>query len=349
MESEAVHIGRKLLQTSPTVIYVEVTTNSSVTMATTTEVDVATVRSCDLIDNQYDIATAVICSMFFIFGIIYTFFGYRFFKAVMFLTGFLFTSVLLYLILTGEEYLSLEAVIGIAVGGGLLIGIVTMLVQYIGLFFTGFQLGVAIAIGVLIILHLFLPELPSKWIPFGIVMLLGVIFGALTLKFQKGGTIFGTCMIGGALMVSCIDYFIEHLALMIYIWERIRGVPSLRLCWYSWVLMGCWDFCIVVGAITQWKITGSGYDHRQAHQLKKVKKVNLQKSRQRERGDTQQSRYRHLYQARRATGDVLSQSYIQTMQQKLSPLSRRHDHMPIPTEPSMTELESANTTLTQIH
>ena len=94
-------------------------------------------------------------------------------------------------------------------------------------------------------------------------MLLGIVFGLLSLKFQKGCTIFATSMIGGALMISCIDYFIEHLALLSYIWERVRDVPSASLCWYSWVIMGCWDFCIIVGSITQWKITGRGYDHRE--------------------------------------------------------------------------------------
>ena len=122
---------------------------------------------------------------------------------------------------------------------------------------------VTIALGVLITVHQITQDLPSKWIPFGIVMLLGIVFGLLSLKFQKGCTIFATSMIGGALMISCIDYFIEHLSLLSYIWERVRDVPSASLCWYSWVIMGCWDFCIIVGSITQWKITGRGYDHRE--------------------------------------------------------------------------------------
>ena len=35
--------------------------------------------------------------------------------------------------------------------------------------------------------------------------------------------------------------------------------------------------------------------------------VDLQKERARERRETQQTRYRHLYQARRVKGDVISQ------------------------------------------
>lgn len=43
-----------------------------------------------------------------------------------------------------------------------------------------------------------------------------------------------------------------------------------------------------------------------------------------------------------------AQTYIQTMTQKMSPATKRKDHIAIPTEPSLTELESTNTTLTQV-
>lgn len=54
------------------------------------------------------------------------------------------------------------------------------------------------------------------------------------------------------------------------------------------------------------------------------------------------------------TGKLISslffftQTYIQTMTQKMSPATKRKDHIAIPTEPSLTELESTNTTLTQV-
>lgn len=44
-----------------------------------------------------------------------------------------------------------------------------------------------------------------------------------------------------------------------------------------------------------------------ALQNHRMKKVNLQRVRQRQKNETQHSRYRHLYQARRLTGDIISQ------------------------------------------
>lgn len=304
-------------------------------------------RTCEEITAEYDIALAVICSMCFVFGIVYTFFGYRFFKAVMFLTGFIFTSVLVYLVLSQHSLLPVEGNIGVALGSGLLIGLLTMLVQYVGLFFTGFQLGAAIGVVSLIVVDLFV-FIPIHWIRIGVICGAGLICAIVTLKFQKGGMILGTSVFGGALMVSCLDYFIEQLAMVTFVWGEVTGTASSLVCWYSWVLLGCWLFCFLVGAITQWRITGQGYDHNEAVQSRRTKKVNLHQARKKDRSDSQHTRYRHLYQARRATGDVLSQTYIQTMQQKMSPATKRKDHIAIPTEPSLTELESTNTTLTQV-
>ncbi|XP_062577410.1 transmembrane protein 198-like [Saccostrea cucullata] len=308
---------------------------------------IARPRTCDEISAEYDIALAVICSMCFIFGIVYTFFGYRFFKAVMFLTGFIFTSVLAYLILSQHSLLPMEGNIGVALGAGLLIGLVTMLVQYVGLFFTGFQLGAALGVVSLIIVDFFV-IIPIHWIRIGVICGLGLVCAIVTLKFQKGGMILGTSVFGGALMVACLDYFIEQFAMVTFVWGQVTGVSSGLVCWYSWVLLGCWPFCFLVGAVTQWRITGQGYDHNEVLPSKRVKKANLHQARKKERVDSQHTRYRHLYQARRAPGDVLSQTYIQTMTQKMSPATKRKDHIAIPTEPSLTELDSTNTTLTQV-
>ncbi|XP_046375919.1 transmembrane protein 198-like isoform X1 [Haliotis rufescens] len=301
-------------------------------------------HQCDHIDSQYDVASAIVCAMCFIFGILYTFFGYRFFKAIMFLTGFIFGGVLIYMICKEEEIMPTEGNIGVAIGAGILCGLITMLVQYVGLFLTGFHLGLALAIAVLIVLEQFMHP-STKWIPIGLLVGLGLLFAFLILKFQKCFTILGTSIFGGALMVAFLDYFIEKFRMVLYVWDRVKGNESPPVCWYSWVILGCWPFCFLVGAITQWRITGQGVDHREALHINRSKKVNLKRIRARERRDEQHSRYRHLYQVRRVNGDVISQvnnqDYIQSIQGKLSPAMRSL------TDP-MTEVESANTTLTQV-
>ncbi|XP_076464920.1 transmembrane protein 198-like isoform X2 [Babylonia areolata] len=295
---------------------------------------------CDYVDTDYSVVPAILSCMCFMFGVLYTFFGYRFFKAVMFLTGFIFASILVYTICQEEDALPPEGNIGVAVGAGILCGLVTMLIQYVGLFLTGFDFGVALGMGGLIVVEQFThPE--TKWIPIGVLVGVGLVFAVLGLKFQKAVTILGTSVLGGALMVTCLDYFIEQAAMLQYTWDRIKGDHSTAVCWYSWVILGCWPFCLLVGVLVQWRITGMGIDHREA--LHSRKGINLQRLRMRQKREAQQTRYRHLYQVRRVNGDVISQSVREKMSPAMQSLTTIN-----PDPSTTTEVESATTTLTQV-
>lgn len=181
----------------------------------------------------------------------------------MFLIGLLLTSVLVHHICLEHTTFTPLISAAIAVGCGLLFGLLTLLVQYVGLFVMGLSLGASLAIVILVVLHIVFAHLQIVWIPIGVTAGLGLLFAFVTLKFPKGGTILGTSLVGGLLMISCIDYFIEQFVLMEYIRERFEAAPSLPLCWYSWIILGCWPFCFLVGTVAQWKITGQGFDHKQ--------------------------------------------------------------------------------------
>ncbi|CAJ0935022.1 unnamed protein product [Ranitomeya imitator] len=86
------------------------------------------------IERRYQVVPSVVCAMCCLFGIIYCFFGYRCFKAVMFLTGLMFGSVVIFMLCYKERVLdtqlSVEASVGIGLGIGVLCGLVTMLYVY---------------------------------------------------------------------------------------------------------------------------------------------------------------------------------------------------------------------------
>jgi len=96
--------------------------------------------------NNYNIVTATICGLYVFFGIFCTLFGYRCFKAIMFLTGFIFGSIIVYLICLEENILPMWANTVIAVSAGLLFGLITLLVQYVGLFMLGFHGGLLLGL-----------------------------------------------------------------------------------------------------------------------------------------------------------------------------------------------------------
>uniref|UniRef100_A0A0B6XXS5 Transmembrane protein 198 n=1 Tax=Arion vulgaris TaxID=1028688 RepID=A0A0B6XXS5_9EUPU len=301
-------------------------------------------HSCD-ISTKYGILSSIIAAVCFIFGILYTFFGYRFFKAIMFLTGFIFGAVLVYMIILEQDILPPEGILGCAAGAGILLGLLTMLIQHIGLFLTGFNLGVAAVAVILVVVEQFV-HISILWIPIGIFLVLGVIFGILSLRFQKTMTVIGTSVFGAAIGLAGIDYFVELCRMALYIWDRVKTVTSSELCWFSWLMFAIWPAYATLGAIIQWKFTSVGVDHRLALRSHREQGANLQQVRAREKKETQQTRYRHLYQARRVKGDVISQNFIHSMQPKLPPAMQ--SLTALNTESNNEEESTATTTLTHV-
>ena len=84
--------------------------------------------------REYDPYTATVCALYFVFGVVCAFFGYRCFKAIMFLYGFIFGSIVVYLICVEEQVLPEWSNAAITMSAGLLFWLITMLVQYVGLF-----------------------------------------------------------------------------------------------------------------------------------------------------------------------------------------------------------------------
>nr|XP_039264736.1 transmembrane protein 198-B-like [Styela clava] len=220
---------------------------------------------CNMTLNlDYDTGLAALCVTLGLFGLLYTFVGYRCFKAVMFLSGLIFGGTVVFVLCQEERILqhtlSFGAIVGISVGIGVLCGFITMLVRYAGLFLQGFFLGLLVAIGAIIALQKFYhPSTP--WIPVGILFGTGIIFALLTLKWQKQFILLSTAVMGAALICVCLEYFMEKFLLLRYIWEALMASSSTDVCWYSWVILGIWPILALLGAVIQWKFTGKGYDH----------------------------------------------------------------------------------------
>lgn len=208
--------------------------------------------------DSLDLAPALVCALCCCFGIIYCCFGYRCFKAVMFLSGLLSGSLVIFLLCHKERVLetqlSLEVSAGVALGIGLLCGLVTMLVRSVGLFLTGLLLGLTLGAGTLLGTEpIYQPH--SAWVPVGGLMGLALLGALLTLRWPRPFTILGTALLGAAVLVACADYFLEGLALGTRLGERLQALPELfPLCWYSWVLLGTWPILGALGTLAQWKL-----------------------------------------------------------------------------------------------
>lgn len=101
----------------------------------------------------------------------------------MFFTGFIFGSILVYLICLEENVLPMWTNVLIAVLAGILFGLITLLVQYVGLFMLGFHGG--LLAGIVALCALVPWNFPSSpWVSVGILLSTGLLFALFNLYFQ---------------------------------------------------------------------------------------------------------------------------------------------------------------------
>ncbi|XP_016418901.1 transmembrane protein 198-B-like [Sinocyclocheilus rhinocerous] len=213
--------------------------------------------------------------------------GYRCFKAVLFLTGLMFGSVIIFLLCYKERVLdtqlSVEASVGIGLGIGTLCGLVTMLVRSVGLFMVGLLLGLLVGIGTLIGMEELSSNPPrSVWVPLGVLLGLGMLFAVLTLQWQRCFTTLSTAVFGAAVIVVATDYFVELFALVRYIYERVKTGPREPVCWTTWVVLGAWPALALLGVLVQWRVTAEGYSHTKVMISRQQRRVQLMRIRQKE-------------------------------------------------------------------
>ena len=160
-----------------------------------------------------------------------------------------------------ENLLPFEGKVGVAIGAGVLCGLITMLVQYVGLFLTGFHLGfVAAVVGLAIAEPFTRPS--SKWVPIGSVLGAGLPCALVSLRFQRFTTVVATAVIGAAMATAAVDYFIDASQLLSYVKDRLKVVRSDDpLCWYSWAVIAMGPSVFLVGAVVQFCITSKDCDH----------------------------------------------------------------------------------------
>jgi len=262
--------------------------------------------------RPYDPYTATVCALYFIFGVVCAFFGYRCFKAIMFLYGFIFGSIVVYLICAEEEVLPEWSNALIAMSAGLLFGLITMLVQYVGLFMLGFHTG--LLVGLVGLCGVELHYTPSSaWLTLGVLLATGLTLALLNLYFQKWLTIFGSSLYGGAILMVTTDYFLEDSLVLGWVWERVKvdrmveegfgAVETLPQCWMAWAVTAIWPLIFLTGLSVQACCTGRGIHHEQSLPQVKYSKQDLNETKE----ERKQRKYRYLYQVRMCHGDVISQ------------------------------------------
>ncbi|KAK2553271.1 Transmembrane protein 198 [Acropora cervicornis] len=162
-------------------------------------------KSCKL-QNFYDAQSCALSIICILIGAVVCFYGYRFFKFMLFLAGFLVAFVFTYLLcsahltneLSGNALKYKEQVfLGISIGVGLLAGLFTMCLYYVGLFLLEYMAD-------------------HNWLPNLILTTFAVALGILIICIQKVVIIISTSFLGAFLLVNGLDYYLENSKVLNY-------------------------------------------------------------------------------------------------------------------------------------
>ena len=197
----------------------------------------------------------------------FSFAGYRLIKIVLFLIGFIIGGFLTYVLILGfagdhihETWVPYTAV-SLAVIVGVLCGILTICIYYIGIFLVGATIGFLLMWLVLSAIdipffraHIYVPVLGA--------IVGAVIFGLLSLWVQKWFFMLGTAILGSFMMCWGLDYYLELAAMVYYLLLFAEHRSKLHPCWYSWMLVPLFVASAVAAFIVQAALTGRKYDHK---------------------------------------------------------------------------------------
>lgn len=148
---------------------------------------------CYSTPEDYELITSMLCSSLLVLGVVYFTYGYRCFRALAFSAGLVLGTALVFAVCTAEHMVPLPyGNLAMALVVGLFLGLLTMLVTYIGLFVIGLHLGLLSSSALLIVIYLLRPFFEVLQPPLSALTLLiffvaASLVGALsTVYFAKG-------------------------------------------------------------------------------------------------------------------------------------------------------------------
>ena len=151
--------------------------------------------------------------------------------------------------------------LAVAVVVGIITGLLTICIYYIGIFLAGASIGFLISWFILGAINVpFLRE--HIYVPIIIAVVVAIIIGIIALVLQKWFFMVGTSILGGFLVVWGLDYYIELGSMIYYLLLFAENRSTLKPCWYSWMMLPLFFILSLAGFLVQALLTGRKYDHK---------------------------------------------------------------------------------------
>lgn len=163
-------------------------------------------------------------------GILFCFFGYRLFKIVLGIAGFIWGALLVASVVFGLTHSTLAAVLA-GLAGGIVFALLAVFLYYVGVFILGTYLGAAVGIFVLAIFGVMTPV----WV----ILILAILGGVLAVIFQRFMIVLSTAFVGAWAVVFGIFYLIP----------KTKGGAYTYIALAAWIVLG------VIGMLVQYRVT----------------------------------------------------------------------------------------------
>ncbi|KAH8287245.1 hypothetical protein KR054_004726 [Drosophila jambulina] len=285
---------------------------------------------------------AILWAIFAVFGIVYALLGYRCLRAVGFLSGLMVGANGIFILQDFQiTFLGKPADSALAIVAGLLGAVLgstypvasVLISAFAGALLSGAAMAVCVAT---------MPDNEFGYREIYVAVVGGaVICSVLTLCCVKYVTILTSSIVGTAMILGAIDFFMHGLETISWILS-MRPHPTPPPC-YGGLLIAAWPITIVLSIMVQCFITAWRVDHRKrvymrhhnhpghahaAHLPNSSQQqagpghthapVRRSQSRTREtREEARQRKFRYLYQVRTARGDIISQNFVSALQKRI--------------------------------
>ncbi|XP_055593325.1 transmembrane protein 198 [Uranotaenia lowii] len=255
-----------------------------------------------------------------VFGIVYTLLGYRCLRAIGFLTGLAAGAGCIVLLQSQNvtEFGNLAAPALAVVAG--LFGAILGSTHPISSTLIGASAGALVAGATIAACIATLPHYIFGENELFVSVVGGAIICAIiTLFCPKFMSIIASSILGSAMILCSIDFFMHGLNTMDWIF-KMKPDPTPPPCWGG-VILCCWPIAAVLGVLVQSFVTAWKIDHRRQMMHRRRRHYGKPRpgSRSREtREEARQRKYRYLYQVRTARGDIISQNFVSALQKHIT-------------------------------
>jgi len=209
-------------------------------------------------DHKY-LAPYILSGVGILLGLIVCFIGYRLFRPVLFLAGFIIGAGVCFCVLWYYTETGLIVLICAPLLAGIGLGLVLLFAISAGIFLLGAILGflvftmiVSVRDGGIVHNDIF------NWVGMGACSIIG---GVVALIIQKPLIIFATAIGGSYAVIACIDRYVGGGFSRVIVqlignrhWEIVASYPT-------YIELGACALLAVIGIIVQFKVTGKNYYH----------------------------------------------------------------------------------------